>query len=48
MTQSTDLWMVFKRNITAILDGPTTSASIFKYPLYNKLVEGCMYENTDT
>jgi hypothetical protein len=48
MIQSTNLWMIFKRNITAILDGPTTSASIFKYLLFDKLVGGYMYESIIT
>lgn len=43
MTNSTDLWMMFERCITAILDGPTTGASIFKYPLQDELVKGNVY-----
>ncbi len=48
MTNSTDLWMMFKKSITAILDGPTIGASIFKYPLNDELVGGYRYSQGNT
>ncbi|MCT4597977.1 MAG: hypothetical protein N4A50_08910 [Vallitalea sp.] len=43
MANSTNLWIIFKRNISAIFQAPTTGASIFKYFYENKLVEGYIY-----
>ncbi|QUI23554.1 hypothetical protein HZI73_15225 [Vallitalea pronyensis] len=48
MTNSIDLWMMFKKSITAIFNGPTTSASIFSCASDNKLVEGYRYRFVNT
>ncbi|GKX29516.1 hypothetical protein SH1V18_19960 [Vallitalea longa] len=43
MNESANLWMIFKRNMTANFDYNTIGASIFKYDKNNKLVVGYLY-----